>query len=124
MMPLPADASIQKSYVCLCKPSPHCVDTQQSPIDFRNCGRKRFGNLLIAQKKLSTNKGARGRPAFVLRRHSPLPEAANRLTVIFQFFRKRQACSWETQQRNEGATVSIVSRLSFLSFWRDGSRRS
>src|SRR6266516_4470672 len=69
------------------------------------------------------NKGARGRPAFVLRRHSPLPEAVSRLTVIFQFFRKRQTCSWEIQQRNEGATVSIGSRSSFLFFWRDGSHR-
>src|SRR5947207_14856980 len=70
------------------------------------------------------NKGARGRPAFVLRRHSPLPDAVNRLIVIFQFFRKREGCSWEIQQRNEGATVSIVSRSSFLFYWRDGSRPS
>jgi hypothetical protein len=56
MMPFPADASIQKSYVCLCKPSPHCVDTQQSPVDFRNCCRKRFANLLIVQKKPLTEQ--------------------------------------------------------------------
>src|SRR5438105_349771 len=75
------------------------------------------------KRNYSPNEGERGSPTFTPRRHSPLPEAVGGLTVIFQFFRKRQACSWETQQRNEGATVSIVSRSSFLFFWRDGSPR-
>jgi hypothetical protein len=60
MMPLPADASIQKSHVCLCKPSPHCVDAQQSPMDFRNCCRKWFAGLPIAQKKLHTEQEREG----------------------------------------------------------------
>src|SRR5437899_2173326 len=56
--------------------------------------------------------------------HSRLPEAVSRLTVILQFFAKGQACSWEIQERNKDATVSIVSRSSFLFFWRGGSRQS
>ncbi|PWT84206.1 MAG: hypothetical protein C5B58_05080 [Acidobacteria bacterium] len=34
MMPFPACASIQKSYFCLSKSRPYCVEAEESPIDF------------------------------------------------------------------------------------------
>src|ERR1043166_9114880 len=125
MMPFSALASIQKSHVCLREPRSYCVDTQRSPIDLRNCGSERFCQSLglgsdgAVREKYCAAK-SRSHPAtFAL---ASKGRQVNRDRPFF--FSKRQACSWETPPRNESATVSSVSRSSFLFFWRAGCRRS
>src|SRR6266542_5238298 len=88
MMPLSLCASIQKSYFCLWKSSPHSVGTQQSPFDFRNCEGERSGNLFDCPRPgdffafIGLTRSFR--PSFCSR-HSSLPEAASRVTVMGQF---------------------------------------
>src|SRR4030095_16560891 len=88
MMPLSPCASIQKSYFCLCKSSPHCVGTQHLPSIFVIERASGLAKSLIGLKRCDFFVWIRltrsFRPSF-RSRHSPLLEAASRVTVMGQF---------------------------------------